>query len=297
MATRAQVIEKLAFVAGLNPMTIELTLRYLAKAGFVPRGQPGKRSEHYSDEHLKNLILAFAGHQPVDAVKAVYLLNELRCSPYPHLDRATSPSGISCGVFFGEWLKQEIRSASKLKKAAIASCDLDTFTAREIGMTVNPPSAFNSCRANKLITKYDYFFPDETLSEDPLFARPLIFKAEFLVAVGELLSDASGVQITPLIPDPAPGSAGEGDATSETMKASGTGIHEGLQSHQPATRAYPALAQTAHSSKAHSNAQEGGKQSPPAFKASRVAGSSSPDNLKDSVHGTYWIDQAPPPPN
>lgn len=118
MSSRQQVVERIAAVTGMNPMTVELILRYLAKAGLVPRGSPGKRSEHYSDEHLKNLVLALAAYQPNNAVNAVQLLAELRCNTndllYPH----TFPSRVPKGTLFGDWITQEIR-------ARVTRCEAD----------------------------------------------------------------------------------------------------------------------------------------------------------------------------
>ncbi len=47
MANRTRVIEVLAPVLGMNPMTLDRILRDLAAKKYVPRVAPGKRSPHY----------------------------------------------------------------------------------------------------------------------------------------------------------------------------------------------------------------------------------------------------------
>ena len=66
MANSAQVVDRLAPMAGLSPVTVKQIVRALRGAGLVPRSGKGggKGTVHYDPVHLSNTLTALAGSQP-----------------------------------------------------------------------------------------------------------------------------------------------------------------------------------------------------------------------------------------
>jgi len=293
-----------ATVLGINPMTVELTLRYLAKAGLVPQGLPGRRSAHYFAAHLKNLILALAAYLPSEAVKAVKALNTLSCRTNALANSLTSDksAAVEKGILFGDWIVQEIEA--RVVRVEADYVDLTPKkeayrVQREIRMVVNPPSAANWRPNNPDDVKgstdwyhVDIFYEEggqAVMAPRPVLSRQTNFTVELLIAAGSLLADTLAAQAATPIPDPAPGRAGEGDnAVPETMKAAGPGSHDGLLD-TPATR----TRRQRPLNKAQPNASQGRKQSCADDAVSELRGSY-PPAAKDHHNGTLWTDAAPP---
>ncbi len=294
-----------ATVLGMNPMTIELILRYLAKAGLVPHGQVGKRSAHYFAVHFKNLILALAGAQPLDAVEAVQILNDLRCNTNALLRmNSGSVAPVERGMSFGDWIVQEIEARIVTVEAdrIVIDPEDDLFLEdHRIGMSLAPARAWNmrpyktsDINSSSNMHHFDHFAPvnwrSETRKEMPVLTRQTIFSVELLIAAGALLADTLAAQVATSIPDPAPGRAGEGDdATPETTKAAGPGSHDGPQLEHPATQ----TRRHALLNKAQPIASQGRKQSCPDGAVSKLRGFY-PSAAKDHYNGTLWTDTASP---
>ncbi len=291
-----------ATVLGINPMTVELILRYLAKAGFVPQGLPGRRSAHYLAEHLKNLILALAAYLPSDAEAAVRTLNDLPCCTNDLSNLVTSDKSavVKRDTLFGDWIVQEIEA--RVVRVEADHTDLTPKkeayrVQREIRMALNPPSASNwqPNDPNDVRTESDHYHIDFFYEKGgkaleaprPVLSRQTAFTVELLIAAGSLLADTLAAQAVTSIPDPAPGRAGEGDATPETMKAAGPGSHDGLLD-TPATR----TRRQRPLNKAQPIASQGRKQSCAGGAVSELRGSY-PPAAKDYHDGTLRTDAAP----
>jgi len=303
VAKRAQVVLVFSTVLGINPMTVELILRYLAKAGFVPQGLPGRRSAHYTAEHLKNLILALAAYLPSDAEAAVRTLNDLSCHTNDLSNLVTSDNSavVKRGTLFGDWIVQEIEARVARIDGDLA--DLVSEKAsfqiqREIRMVLNPPSASNwqpndpnDIKTSSDWYHIDFFYEKGSRSLEaprPVLSRQTAFTVELLIAAGELLADTLAMQAATSIPDPVPGRTGEGDAIPETMKAAGSGNHDGLLD-TPATR----TRRQRSVNKAQPTASQGRKQSCADDAVSELRGSY-PPAAKDHYNGTLWTDAASP---
>lgn len=285
-------------------MTVELILRYLAKAGFVPQGLPGRRSAHYTAEHLKNLILALAAYLPSDAAAAVRTLNGLRCITNDLLNSLTSdkPAVVKKGTLFGDWIVQEIEA--RVVRVEADYVDLTPKkeayrVQREIRMVLNPPSASNwrPNSLNDVKTRLDFYHIDAFYEEGgkaleaprPVLSRQTAFTIELLIAAGDLLADTLATQAATSIPDPVPGRTGEGDATPETTKAAGSGNHDGPLLEHPATQ----TRRRRPLNKAQPIASQGRKQSCPDGAVSELRGPCHPAS-KEQHNGTLWTDAAPP---
>lgn len=300
VANRTQVLLLIAAVTGLNPMTVELILRYLGKVGLVPKGLPGRRSAHYSTEHLKNLILALAAYQPSESVEAVQKLNDLHCNTNALANLAFSPEipAISKGVLFGNWIMAEIEARISRTEPELAVAEQEAppelRRGRTITMSIIPPSTFTTrpvYGADGTVQFYtDYFMPKDPLSPTtPALRRQTTFTDELLNAAGDLLADTLATQAATSIPDPVPGRTGEGDAAPETTKAAGSGNHDGLLFEHPATQ----TRRRRPLNKAQPIASQGRKQSRPDGAVSELRGSY-PPAAKDHYNGTLWTDAAPP---
>jgi hypothetical protein len=311
VAKRAQVVLVFATVLGVNPMTVELILRYLAKAGLVPQGLPGHRSVHYLAVHLKNLILALAAYLPSEAVEAVRVLNDLSCNTNALLNMTTpgEAAPVERGLLFGDWIIQEIEArviAVEADHIVIDPEEPPFLDARQICMSVKPARAWNM-RPNKpsdVKSSFDRYHFDHFASANwraeigkgaPVLSRQTTFTVELLIAAGDLLADTLAAQATTPIPDPVPGRTGEGDATPETTKAAGPGSHDGLQLEHPASR----TRKRRPLNKAQLIASQGSKQLSLAtandHSGDRVRGAgSSTQTSKGAHHGTAWTDAASP---
>jgi len=294
---RTQVLLIIAAVTGLNPMTVELILRYLGKAGLVPKGLPGRRSAHYTAVHLKNLILALAAYQPSDAVDAVQKLNDLCCDTNALANFGLSHLDIPRGTLFGDWIIQEIESrVSRVERVLTADeqqLPPRLRQGRRITMSVSPPTVTVMQPVYDLGTvsyHLDSFGAKEAaVGSEPVLNRQATFIDELLNAAADLLSDTPAAQAATPIPDPVPGRTGEGDATPETTKAAGSGNHDGLLLEHPATQ----TRRRALLNKAQPTASQGRKQSCPDGAVSELRGSY-PLAAKDHHNGTLWTDAAPP---
>ncbi len=297
VSNRAQVLLIIAAVTGLNPMTVELILRYLGKAGLVPKGLPGRRSAHYTIVHLKNLVLALAAYLPSDAVDAVQKLNDLPCDTNALTNIGSFHLDIPIGTLFGDWITREIEArvlrTERVLSAGEQQLPLRLRQGRFITMSVFPPTVRVLHPVHDLETvRYhiDTFGTKKAAKDSmPVLSREATFTDELLNAVANLLADTPAAQADTPIPDLAPGRAGEGDdATPETTKAAGSGNHDGLLD-IPATR----TRRQRSLNKAQPIASQGRKQSCPDGAVSELRGSY-PPAAKDHYHGTLWTDAASP---
>lgn len=282
-------------------MTVELVLRYLGKAGLVPKGLPGQRSAPYELVHLKNLLLGLAAYQPSEAVEAVQKLNDLPCRTNALVNLAFSSEtrAISRGLLFGDWIKAEIEARVSKSKRELTLAEQELPPHLRVGRTINinisKPSVFTSCPvygADNTVQYYSDYFVLENTSDQPMpaLSRATTFTDELLNAAGELLADTLAKQAVLSIPDPTPGRAGEGDdATPDTTKAAGPGSHDGPQLELPASR----TRRQRPLNKAQPIASQGRKQSCPDGAVSELRGSYIPA-AKDHHNGTLWTDAASP---
>lgn len=297
VSNRAQVLLTIAAVTGLNPMTVELILRYLGKAGLVPKGLPGRRSAHYTIVHLKNLILALATYLPSDAVDAVQKLNDLPCDTNALLNLGTSHLDVPRGTLFGEWIVQQIEARVGRMERALTADEQQLPPRQRLGrritMSVSPPTAsvmqpvYDSGTVSYHIDSFEN--KEAAKGSIPVLSRQAAFTDELLDAVAGLLADTPAAQAATPIPDLAPGRAGEGDdAIPETTKAAGPGSHDGLLD-TPATQ----TRRQRPLNKAQPIASQGRKQSCPDGAVSELRGSYL-HATKDRHNGTLWTDAASP---
>ncbi len=250
MATRTLVNDAIAASTGSNPSTVARQNRALADDGLVTKGQVGGagKSAHYDDPSLTHLILAQAAALPSEAPAVVRVLAGLVSDTDERL---------------ADWLAAKIRQAATPEGAATLRAEIAKnqrdITEWDLTLVPSTPLAWTSTRSadgtSRVICQFHAkdreLFP--TSPRNSVRHMTTIFPELILVA-GELLADGLARRLPPLIPDPSPGRDGEG-ATPETTKASGTGIHGGLQSQQPAPEA-----QIAHTHKAQSAIGKGSKQ-------------------------------------
>lgn len=300
VSNRTEVLQLIAAVTGLNPMTVELILRYLGKGGLVPKGLPGRRSAHYELVHLKNLILALAAYMPSDAVEAVQKLNDLRCltNALANFNSSSETLTISRGVLFGDWIMAEIEARASRTKPELTAAEQkippQLRRGRTTTMSILPQSAFISWPVygpDDTVHYHTEYFGLENISDHPMavLRRGTTFTDELLDAAGDLLADTLATQAATSIPDPVPGRTGKGDATPETTKAAGSGNHDGLLFEHPATQ----TRRRRPLNKAQPIASQGRKQSRPDGAVSELRGSY-PPAAKDHYNGTLWTDAAPP---
>lgn len=103
MASSGLVVPRIAEVAGYPPAAVLRMVRDLQGAGLAPLGTYGRGKQHgqFEREHLANLLLAFAGPQPVDAAEAAGLLRDLPLEA-SHRRPATAPGTL--GEAFARWI-------------------------------------------------------------------------------------------------------------------------------------------------------------------------------------------------
>ena len=271
-----------ATVLGINPMTVELILRYLTKAGFVPQGRVGHSSPHYLAVHLKNLILALAAYLPSEAVEAVRILNDLPRRPpvrnalLPSSEEYAFKSSVEEGVFFGHWIEEQIIKRSHWVEDEYNPMSDDTaallYQNHHVSMMVEPAYVMSvaPCFDGGGFF-YDIFENSkDKVSESkkhPVLIRDTRFTVELLITAGKLLADTLAKQASTPNPDPVPGRTGEGDATLETIKAAGPGSHDGLLD-TPASQ----TRRQRPSNKAQPKTSQGGRQSPPLLSADHARG-------------------------
>ena len=270
-------------------MTVELILRYLAKARLIPQGLPGKRSVDWFAPEIKNLILALAAYQPSDAVNAVLALNNLPCDTNDLLNLSSGGesrlmSGVKKGTLFGDWIVEQIEKRSHWIEDEYNPISEERaarlFQEHCVSMTVEPPGVWAvtpySSDSIKTHFYYDVFQKPENrdyrLRKYPVLFRETRFTVELLIAAGRLLADTLAKQPGPSTPDPVPGRTGEGDdATPDTMKAAGSGNHDGPLD-TPASRTKTRTRRRRSLNKAQLTAQQEGKQLLLAVPASRERG-------------------------
>lgn len=116
MASAGLVTERLAAVSGFLPSTLDRMLRSLRAAELVPIGEPGRgqRSGQYEPQHLANVLLAFAGHQPSDAVDAATDLGAMR---YAQTNPEGAPPPPNPDATLGEAVAEAIREAARFVEA------------------------------------------------------------------------------------------------------------------------------------------------------------------------------------
>lgn len=94
-------------------------------------------------------------------------------------------------------------------------------------MSLTPPRAWNSQAVPDSPDRhFDFFAPQKGLFEndaEPVLGRQTTFRVELLIVAGELLADSLSKRNRSLLPDPAPGRAGEDDASPETIETAGSG--------------------------------------------------------------------------
>lgn len=302
MANRTQALLTFATVLGMNPMTVEVILRYLAKAEMVPKGLPGRRSDHYTAIHLKNLILALAAYQPSDVVDAVQKLNSLCCHTNRLMSLGLSHLDIPGGTLFGDWIIQEIKARVSRGEHVLTSDEQEVDPrlrrGRRIIMSVSPPTAtvVQPVYNNETIAYHQDSFGAKEAAKSPMpvLTREVTFTDELLNTAGDLLADTLEWQATLPTSSPSPGRTGGNNATPETTKAAGSGNHDGLLD-TPASR----TRRRRPLNKAQPIASQGSKQLPSAT-ASGHSGDCvrglgpSTHTLKVAHNGTTRIDAASP---
>lgn len=93
MATAAQIIERLAPLAGMLPSTLDRQLRAQRAVGQIPtagRGG-GKNSAHFDAQHITNVLLGLVGQQPSDAPEAAQTFYALPYLKVEGLQAAKAP--------------------------------------------------------------------------------------------------------------------------------------------------------------------------------------------------------------
>jgi hypothetical protein len=99
MVTSSVVIQALSKEVGIRPVTLGHTVRLLREAGgdlWPLSGKGGgKSARHVEPGHFANLILAFAGSQPSEALSIVARLGAARWVPERRADRAASAYPLS----------------------------------------------------------------------------------------------------------------------------------------------------------------------------------------------------------
>ena len=127
--------------------------------------------------------------------------------------------------------------------------------------------------------------PSETSNK--LYRTQVIIGRDELIAFAQLASKAEDDDLNTSSEVP-PGSGAEGNATPETTKPAGTGIHDGLQDEPPATK------QTADPHKSQSAIGKARKQSLPKPVVFRLQAHSPPATERTRHHGAHWTDAASP---
>ncbi len=298
MATRSMVREEMAISMGVNPMTMERILRVLGIARLIPSEGRGKRSGEFGAVALKNIILGAMAPSPGEAGEAVMALdglifrpNALMHSGQPHVH------GTPVGTTLGVYVQSLIERLSDLDVGVAMMNDGASHhydQPLEIIAEFRPASAYVSRRRQGRDERIlEIFTPPESTVEEkqPGMQHGSKMRLSVLVTAGKLLHHTLSKQGT-LITESSPGRDETETAALETTKAFGTGIHEGLLSDVPATRAYPALA-PAVALQAQSATKEGSKQSAsrPMAPESRVR---QPRTSRSAHHGSHWTDTASP---
>ena len=265
VSNRTQVA--LAFITSLrlNPMTEELRLRYLAKAGLIPLGLPGRRAPEWSRRDLKNRLLATPAHLPSEAVEAVRILNDLPSTPNERLnhDEHRLASSVKKGVTFGDWVMEEIEKRSRwIEPEYDPISDAEAarlYQEHYVSMTLDPPLvtvvAPNFDRPDtSFLDTFGGSGDEPHLPTYPVLSRETRFDVRLLIMAGQLLLK----QPRTSTPEPAPGRAGEGgDATPGTTRATGSGNHGG-----PVDTPAPRTRRRRPSNKAQPTTAPDGKQLP-----------------------------------
>ena len=270
-------------------MTMERLLRALSDAGFLRKGSAGRRL-HFIAHEIAHILLGQAAGSPSDAPNIVRVLAELRADDN--------------GERLVDWLTSEIKWAATPEGAAVIRSEMTLWddkgvVARDLTLCAGPsPYAWISTRrADASGRDLRSFHPaDRPLISGPapIVRHMTTIGLGLILVAGELFADTLARRPAPtLIPDPAPGSAGEGNTSPETTKAAGPGSPNGLQSELSAL-----ARRTAPFDKVQSNAGEGGGQphlSPPA-RESRTSQPVRPpiNSHRSAAHGPHWNDAAAP---
>lgn len=212
MSTRAQVIEQLAVVLDMNPMTLELILRYLAKRRLVPQGRRGHRSEHYTAEHLKNVLLAVSAFQPIDAADAVETLDDLRTGwlelalPLPPGAYPDEPDpdlyDIEPGTAFGDWMVQRITAWLSPTPEMLESVDKDYYKGFAIRISMSPLAQLAYVETLGVgRRRKEQFAPAIHLIKLPPHTRRILEITEHVLAVAALLltDSLAKLSVTPQV--------------------------------------------------------------------------------------------------
>jgi hypothetical protein len=240
MAKRNQIVEALAPVVGLNLVTLDGIDRRLAPHGLVSQVGRGQRAEHYTAEHIKNVLLAASALQPIQAPETVFALNQLHAKPPNALlsipDNPLS-TAVPPGTLFGEWVKGRIErlATHTEERQAIFDSLASHPPLLRIRMSPATSEAFVSELVPGVGQSMVMFGPDPKLfPADMHQARRVLEITEYALAVAaELLADSWAKQATQPTPKSPSGRGDKGAADPEKQKAAGTGIHNGLRLHQP----------------------------------------------------------------
>ena len=293
MATRSMVLEQLSTSMGLNPMTMERTLRVLGIAGLIPSLGRGKRSGEFGAAALKTIVLGAMAPSPGEAADVAVALDALRFRPnmLAHGTK-TIVNGTPVGVTLGSYVQDLIERLSDPEEGKTMLADgADHHYAQplEIVAEFEPAQAYvtrrlpgRDERVLEMFTQPQSLFPET----QPGLQHGSKLRLSVLVTAGDLLRDTLAKQGV-LIPESSSGRDDEGSTTPETKKASGTGIHEGLQSGNPVPEALRPM------NKAQCATDKGSKQlsSNAAVLRSQVRHQPAPERTR---HHAHWTDAAPP---
>lgn len=228
MSIRAQVNKAFAAAMGTKPMTVERQNRFLLEGGFLRKGRAGV-SLHYSAHELAHLILAQAAGMPSDVPHVVRTLADLH-----------NKEGQSLVESVTEIIENAATPEGRRALVEVIAADRDSGTWR-LGMYAGS-GPFAWIGAGQNLSDTIQFSPvNESLNESLLDFEPpvvrhltMVTPGLFLVAANLLANSPARLSHEIPLPEPSPGRDGEGSATPEKTKASGTGIHEGLHVGQPA---------------------------------------------------------------
>ncbi len=234
------MVEELASVMGIPRMTMEVTARHLMKDGLISRVKPGQRSEEYGRTDIRNLLLGTTGYQPVDGPKAVLALSTVRATPPNLLAKIggyNTPSAIQPEMLFIDWLDIRIDNWAVPNEEMLFRLRGQNSLMPSLLVSMSP--SIPQVNIHEFIDNVGLtstlFMPEHNMfrNETPNARRTLEITEAVLAVAGALLADSRAKMAAPQTPSSLPGRSDEDDATPETTKASGTGIHGGLQSQQP----------------------------------------------------------------
>ena len=230
---------------GINPMTVERILRILGAEKLTPPGTVGRRTADFNVVALAHVILAFGAVQPADAADAVRRLSQLRSSPnlLATIGNAEQPGD----QLLIEWICAMIEKLADTDYAAkmLAEHGSSSFYERLVlNMNVADRAVYISWNVKAKSEQRSLWFvarEQGLVPEEQRHRRVSVsIDIHVLAAAGRLLADTLARQPT-LIPKPAPGSAGKGDAYPEKMKATGPGSHGGLHEYPAPNKAQATL--------------------------------------------------------